>query len=84
MSYTISVSGHGASKEAVQDAFGQLLRRLADANAESGGGEPSGTASGSDAKGESFSFTAADVLHPEGDETEGEEELKLHGRSRKK
>ena len=83
MSYSISISGHGASAEKVKAAFtgehraiadrtARALRRvgpdpltaLVEANAENGGGEPGGTASGSDGQGQGFSFSSIDVLHP--------------------
>lgn len=64
MSYSISISGHGASADKVKDAFATALEALVEANAEHGGGEPGGTASGSDHTGASFSFSSTTILHP--------------------
>jgi hypothetical protein len=73
VSYSISISGHGASAESVKKVFTTALEGLAEANAENGGGEPGGTASGSDHTGQSFSFSSVEVLHPAEPSAEGEE-----------
>jgi hypothetical protein len=64
MSYSISISGHGATSEKVKEVFSTAVKDLAEANAESGGGEPGGSASGSGSAGDSFSISSIDVLHP--------------------
>jgi hypothetical protein len=73
MSYSISISGHGASADKVKDAFGTALKSLAAANAENGGGDPSGTASGSDNAGQPFSFSSTEILSPAEQAEEDEE-----------
>lgn len=74
MTYSISLSGHGASADDAKEVFTNTVRALRIVNAENPSPSLSGQISGSGGDGTSFSLTVADVTDAEEEVLDEDEE----------
>lgn len=80
MTYSISVTGHGASADDAKEVFENLIRATRQINAAGNGPVTSGSISGTDNEGQSFSMNATEVEDTSQYETdEIEEEVEDDG-----
>ena len=73
MSYSISLSGHGAAVDDVKEVFENTVRALRAVTPE-GSSPVTGSAGGSDPEGGSFTLSAIDVTDLEAEDTSSDED----------
>ena len=74
MTYQVSVTGHGASADDAKEAFSNFIRACRQINAEGNGPMVTGSISGTDNEGNSFSLSADDVVELDAVDTSDDEQ----------